>query len=128
VVLSLALNRAQFPLPSVVLFRADSQSTLTVTMAVVEIPLINATVSKGIFAHTKLAAIHKLTLKSLITCLIIFFTLAMLQVFGPHSFIHIPILLVFVRALTRGCQILYVAYIVTPWFEQEYPVCGLVLG
>jgi hypothetical protein len=78
VVLSLALNRTQFPLSSVVLFRAESQFALTITMAVVEITFIYAAVTKSIFAHTKLAAIHEFAVKSLITCLIILLSLAML--------------------------------------------------
>ena len=99
VILALALYRAQFPLAIIPLLRADSQFSLAITVAVVEVPLIDATITKDILTHTKLAAIHELPLKRLVIRLIILFTLPMLQVLRPRTFVLIPVLLVLILTL-----------------------------
>ena len=68
-------------------------------MAVVEVSLIYAAITKGILTHTKLATVHELPLKRLVICLIILFTLPMLQVLRPRTFVLIPVLLVLILTL-----------------------------
>ena len=97
-------------------------------MAVVEVPLIHSPIAEHVLAHAELTAVHELSLKSLIIRFIILFALPMLQVLRPCAFVHIPVLFVFILALSCSGEVLDVTYIIAPRLEHKYSVDGLVLS
>jgi hypothetical protein len=97
-------------------------------VAVVEVSLIHSPITKRVLAHAELTAVHELSLKTLIIRLIILFALPMLQVLRPCALVHIPVLFVFILALSCSGEVLDVTYIIAPRLENKYPVGGLVLS
>lgn len=127
VVLPLALDRPQFPLPLVPFLGTDGQPAFTVTMPVIEVPLVDLPIMELIHSLTELAAVHELALELLIIGSVHLSPLAMLQVLRPRPLVDVPVFLVLVLAFTRGCEIVDVADVVTAGFEDEDTVGRVVL-
>jgi len=101
-VLSISLDGSKFPLTLIPLLFADCKCSYSITVAVIEIPLIYPSILEIISALTEFAAVHELSLKAFSVLCVRLLSVSVDQVLRPGTFIDVAILSVLVLALTFG--------------------------